>query len=206
MSNDLVVQGAEPLGFVDCFTCSTLDVTIAASAVSGVAKGCKISNCTLLGGETAEMPGLLIGTEYDLTGTAFGAIDRSKTRLLPDMKSMVKDDVVLGLASSGVHSNGFSLVRRILERKHLALSDSAPWDSDQTVGHSLLTPTRIYVVPLLEVVKRDLVKGMAHITGGGLVENIPRMLPRASCCRIRCFKLAEVEGIRVAPGSWQSQQ
>jgi phosphoribosylamine--glycine ligase / phosphoribosylformylglycinamidine cyclo-ligase len=176
--NDLVVQGAEPLAFVDCFTCSTLDVPIAASAIGGVAKGCQISNCTLLGGETAEMPGLLNGTEYDLTGTAVGAIDLSTTRLLPDKDSMFKDDVLLGLASNGVHSNGFSLVRRILERKHLALSDTAPWDSDQTVGHSLLTPTRIYVVPLLQVVKRDLVKGMAHITGGGLLENVPRMLPK----------------------------
>lgn len=176
--NDLVVQGAEPLGFVDCFTCSTLDVQIAASVIGGVAKGCKMSNCTLLGGETAEMPGMLNGTEYDVTGTAVGAIDRSKTRLLPDMESMVKNDVLLGLTSSGVHSNGFSLVRRILERKHLALSDSAPWDSAQSVGHSLLTPTRIYVVPLLEVVKRDLVKGMAHVTGGGLLENVPRMLPK----------------------------
>ena len=176
--NDLVVQGAEPLGFVDCYTCSTLDVQIAASVVHGVAKGCQISNCTLLGGETAEMPGLLNGTEYDVTGTAIGAIDRGTTRLLPDKESMVKGDVLLGLASNGVHSNGFSLVRRILERKHLALSDGAPWDSDQSVGHSLLTPTRIYVVPLLEVVKRDLIKGMAHITGGGLVENVPRMLPK----------------------------
>ena len=176
--NDLVVQGAEPLGFVDCYTCSTLDVQIAASVVHGVAKGCQISNCTLLGGETAEMPGLLNGTEYDVTGTAVGAIDRSTTRLLPDKDSMVKGDVLLGLASNGVHSNGFSLVRRILERKHLALSDSAPWDSDQSVGHSLLTPTRIYVVPLLEVVKRDLIKGMAHVTGGGLIENVPRMLPK----------------------------
>lgn len=175
--NDLVVQGAEPLGFVDCFTCSSLDVTIASSVVGGVAEGCRISNCTLLGGETAEMPGLLIGNEYDITGTAVGAIDRSKTMLLPDKQSMVKDDVLLGLASSGVHSNGFSLVRRILERKHLALSDSAPWDADESVGLSLLTPTRIYVVPLLEVVKSNMVKGMAHITGGGLVENVPRMLP-----------------------------
>ena len=175
--NDLVVQGAEPLGFVDCYTCSILDVHVASAVVSGVAKGCQLSNCALLGGETAEMPGLLNGNEYDVTGTAVGAIDRSTTRLLPETESMVRGDVLLGLASNGVHSNGFSLVRRILERKHLALSDSAPWNSDTNVGHSLLEPTRIYVVPLLQVVKRDLVKGMAHITGGGLVENVPRMLP-----------------------------
>jgi phosphoribosylamine--glycine ligase / phosphoribosylformylglycinamidine cyclo-ligase len=175
--NDLVVQGAEPLVFVDCYTCSTLDVPIAGSVVGGVAKGCKISNCALVGGETAEMPGLLNGTEYDITGTAVGAIDRSETRLLPDKESMIEGDQLLGLASNGVHSNGFSLVRRILERKRLGYSEHAPWDHEKSVGESLLEPTRIYVVPLLQVVKRDLVKGMAHITGGGLFENIPRMLP-----------------------------
>ncbi|RMD40440.1 hypothetical protein DV735_g4698, partial [Chaetothyriales sp. CBS 134920] len=175
--NDLVVQGAEPLVFVDCFTCSSLDVPVASSVVSGVAKGCKISNCALVGGETAEMPGLLNGKEYDITGTAVGAIDRSTTRLLPDKGSMVEGDILLGLASSGVHSNGFSLVRRILEVRQVSLSETAPWDSNQTAGNSLLEPTRIYVVPLLQVVKKDLVKGMAHITGGGLIENVPRMLP-----------------------------
>ncbi|RMZ78972.1 hypothetical protein DV737_g3633, partial [Chaetothyriales sp. CBS 132003] len=175
--NDLVVQGAEPLVFVDCFTCSSLNVQIASSVVSGVAKGCRISNCALVGGETAEMPGLLSGTEYDITGTAVGAIDRSTTRLLPDKDSMVKGDILLGLASSGIHSNGFSLVRRILEVKHVSLSETAPWDRSQTVGNSLLEPTRIYVVPVLQVVRKDLVKGMAHITGGGLIENVPRMLP-----------------------------
>lgn len=175
--NDLVVQGAEPLAFVDCYTCSILDVAVAASVVGGVAKGCQISNCTLLGGETAEMPGLLNGNEYDVTGTAVGAIDRSKTKLLPDKESMVEGDTLLGLASSGVHSNGFSLIRRILDRKHLSLSEAAPWNPEETVGDSLLIPTRIYVTQLLRVLKRDLIKGMAHITGGGLVENVPRMLP-----------------------------
>lgn len=175
--NDLIVQGAEPLAFVDCYTCSSLDVGVAASVVGGVAAGCRLANCALLGGETAEMPGLLSGAEYDVTGTAVGAIDRARTRLLPDRGSMVEGDVLLGLASSGVHSNGFSLVRRILERKHLSLGDAAPWDAGTSVGESLLTPTRIYVVPLLKVVRKDLIKGMAHITGGGLVENVPRMLP-----------------------------
>jgi phosphoribosylamine--glycine ligase / phosphoribosylformylglycinamidine cyclo-ligase len=182
--NDLVVQGAEPLAFVDCYTCSSLDVATASSVVGGVAEGCRISNCTLLGGETAEMPGLLNGNEYDVTGTAVGAIDRSTTKLLPDKESMVKGDVLLGLSSSGIHSNGFSLVRRILERKHLPLSDTAPWDTGKSVGESLLEPTRIYVVPLLKVVRRDLIKGMAHITGGGLVENVPRMLPDALTAEI----------------------
>ena len=176
--NDLVVQGAEPLGFVDCYTCSTLDVNVASSVISGVATGCRISNCALLGGETAEMPGLLSGAEYDLTGTAVGATNRTAKRLLPDKNSMVNGDVLLGIGSDGVHSNGFSLIRRILERKHLALSETAPWDTDQSVGHSLLTPTRIYVQPLLRVLEKDLIKGMAHITGGGLIENVPRMLPK----------------------------
>lgn len=176
--NDLVVQGAEPLIFLDTYTCSKLDVAIAASVIRGVAEGCKISNCTLVGGETAEMPGLLAGTEYDLVGTAVGALDTAAgKRLLPDTASMNEGDVLLGLASDGVHSNGFSLVRRILERKHLAFSENAPWDPEKSVGHSLLTPTRIYVVPLLKVVRKDLIKGMSHITGGGLLENVPRMLP-----------------------------
>ena len=182
--NDLVVQGAEPLAFVDCYTCSVLDVEVAASVVGGVAKGCKIANCTLLGGETAEMPGLLNGNEYDVTGTAVGAIDRARTKLLPDKDSMVEGDVLLGLASSGVHSNGFSLVRRILDRKHVGLGEAAPWDPEVLAGESLLVPTRIYVVPLLNVLKKDLIKGMAHITGGGLVENVPRMLPEGLTAEI----------------------
>ena len=176
--NDLVVQGAEPLFFLDCYTCSNLDVDTAASFVGGVAEGCKMSNCALVGGETAEMPGLLTGNEYDAVGAAIGAVDTSAGKpILPDKASMVEGDVLLGLASSGVHSNGFSLVRKIIERKHLALTDSAPWDPETSIGLSLLTPTRIYVKPLLKVVKRDLVKGMSHITGGGLTENVPRMLP-----------------------------
>lgn len=174
--NDLIVQGAEPLFFLDCFTCSILDVEVAVSFVEGVAKGCRISNCALAGGETAEMPGLLNGKEYDGVGAAVGAIRHGKI-VLPDKESMVEGDVLLGLASSGVHSNGFSLVRRILERKRLSLTETCPWDHSVTTGASLLTPTRIYVVPLLEVVKRDLIKGMSHITGGGLTENVPRMLP-----------------------------
>jgi phosphoribosylamine--glycine ligase / phosphoribosylformylglycinamidine cyclo-ligase len=177
--NDLVVQGAKPHQFVDCYACSALDVGMASEFVKGVAEGCKIAGCVLAGGETAEMPGLYSGTEYDATGTAVGAIDTGAgQRILPDLESMVEGDVLLGLASSGVHSNGFSLVRRIVEKEHLTFSDNAPWDSETSIGESLLTPTRIYVLPLLEVVKRDLVKGMAHITGGGLVENVPRMLPK----------------------------
>ena len=175
--NDLVVQGAEPLSFLDCYTCSVLDVDVAASFVEGVVTGCKISNCALVGGETAEMPGLLLNNEYDGVGVAMGAVKNGKT-ILPDKESMVEGDVLLGLASSGVHSNGFSLVRKILERKRLSLTDMCPWDHSKSTGASLLTPTRIYVVPLLQVVRKDLVKGMSHITGGGLTENVPRMLPK----------------------------
>ena len=177
--NDLVVQGAKPFMFLDCYTCSVLDIAIAGDFVRGVAKGCQVADCVLVGGETAEMPGLLSGTEYDVVGAAIGAIDiPAGKKILPDEESMVEGDVLLGLASNGVHSNGFSLVRRIVEKMHLAYSDIAPWDSETTVGKSLLTPTRIYVVPLLKAVERDLIKGMAHITGGGLTENVPRMLPK----------------------------
>ncbi|KAL6242693.1 Bifunctional purine biosynthetic protein ADE1 [Rhinocladiella similis] len=176
--NDLVVQGAEPLMFLDCYTCSILDVDIASSFIKGVCDGCKTAKCALVGGETAEMPGLLLGTEYDAVGAAIGALDTAAgKRLLPDTESMVEGDVLLGLASDGLHSNGFSLVRRVVEKMRLNFSDQAPWNPDQTVGRSLLTPTRIYVTSLLQAVKRDLIKGMSHITGGGLSENVPRMLP-----------------------------
>lgn len=176
--NDLIVQGAEPLAFVDTFTCSNLDVDIADSFVSGVAAGCEMSGCTLVGGETAEMPGLLASSEYDAVGTAVGWIDTGAgKKVLPDMESMQEGDVLIGLTSNGLHSNGFSLVRKIIERKHLAWDEGAPWDRDARVGHSVLKPTRIYVKPLLKVIQRDFVKGMSHITGGGLVENVPRMLP-----------------------------
>ncbi|KZF21330.1 phosphoribosylamine--glycine ligase [Xylona heveae TC161] len=173
--NDLVVQGAEALFFLDCYSCSKLDVGSAASFVEGVAEGCRQANCALVGGETAEMPGLYSGSEYDAVGAAVGAVQ--KDRILPNTASMEEGDVLLGLGSNGVHSNGFSLVRKIIERNGLSYESKAPWDETTTVGLSLLTPTRIYVKPLLQVIKQDLVKGMAHITGGGLFENIPRMLP-----------------------------
>lgn len=175
--NDLVVQGAEPLTFMDYYACSKLVIADAASFVESVAKGCKESGCALVGGETAEMPGMYQGNEFDAGGAATGAIRRGQ-KVLPDKASMSEGDVLLGLSSNGVHSNGFSLVRKIIEKKGLAFTDAAPWDSSTTVGHSLLTPTRIYVKPLLAAVKQDLLLGMAHITGGGLEDNIPRMLPK----------------------------
>jgi homoserine kinase len=175
--NDLVVQGAEPISFLDYYACGKLDVNVAASFVEGVAKGCKESGCALIGGETAEMPGMYAEGEYDAAGKATGAVKQG-TRLLPLKDDMVEGDVLLGLTSSGVHSNGFSLVRRILEKQNLSFHDSAPWDDKMTIGESLLTPTRIYVRSCLAVCNQGLVKGMAHITGGGLSENIPRMLPK----------------------------
>ena len=176
--NDLIVQGAEPLVFVDTFTTSNLNVDIGVDFVKGVAEGCVQSGCTLVGGETAEMPGLLANSEYDAVGTAVGWVDTAAgKKVLPDLDRMQEGDILLGLQSNGLHSNGFSLVRKIIERKHLAWDQRAPWDNDRNVGESILTPTRIYVKPLLDVVRRDYIKGMSHITGGGLTENVPRMLP-----------------------------
>lgn len=174
--NDLVVQGAEPLMFLDYYACSKLDVDSAAAFVRGVADGCRQSGSALVGGETAEMPGLYKEGEYDAGGAAIGAIQRGAT-ILPDKAAMAEGDILLGLASNGVHSNGFSLVRKIVEKQGLSFHDKAPWDESQTVGAALLAPTRIYVKPLLAVARKGLLKGMAHITGGGLTENIPRMLP-----------------------------
>jgi homoserine kinase len=186
--NDLVVQGAEPLTFMDYYACSKLHVPDAAAFVASVAAGCKESGCALVGGETAEMPGMYQGNEFDAGGAATGAIRRGQ-KVLPDKAAMRPGDVLLGISSNGVHSNGFSLVRKIIERSGLSYTDPAPWVVDEetssdgkkkkkSVGDSLLLPTRIYVKPLLAAVRRDLLLGMAHITGGGLEDNIPRMLPK----------------------------
>lgn len=191
--NDLVVQGAEPLFFLDCYSCSTLDVSTAAAFVRGVAHGCVQAGCALIGGETAEMPGLFAsesnstgggGGAYDAVGAAIGAINTSgpnASALLPRTDAMVSGDVVLGLASSGPHSNGYSLIRKIVERSGLAYSDPAPFAQDQKLGNALLTPTRIYTKSILHALstQKDSIKGLAHITGGGLPENIPRMLPKS---------------------------
>lgn len=175
--NDLVVQGAEPLTFMDYYACSKLDVPDAVRFVEGVAKGCREAGCALVGGETAEMPGLYQGKEFDAAGAATGAIKKGRN-ILPDKESMQEGDVLLGLASHGTHSNGFSLVRKIIEKAGLSYTDQAPWEASKSVGASLLTPTRIYVKPLMAAVQEDLLLGMSHITGGGLVDNIPRMLPK----------------------------
>ena len=178
--NDIVVQGAKPLAFLDCFTCSKLDVPVAVEFVKGVCSGCREAGCALVGGETAEMPGLFAKkTSYDPIGAAFGTVEAGRPPL-PAKQSMKEGDVLLGLASSGCHSNGYALIRKILEDVGLSYQDRAPWrreGEDISVGESLLTPTRIYVKSLLRVIEKNLAKGMAHITGGGLVENVPRMLP-----------------------------
>ena len=172
--NDLIVQGAEPLLFLDYFATGKLHVDAAAQVIAGIAEGCKQAGCALVGGETAEMPGMYGAGDYDLAGFAVGAAERD--RILP-REEIVAGDVVLGLASSGVHSNGFSLVRKLVAQEKLAYDAPAPFDPSRTLVDALLTPTRIYVRAMLQALKQDLVKGMAHITGGGLLENIPRVLP-----------------------------
>lgn len=218
--NDIVVQGARPLAFLDCFTCSKLNVAVAVEFVKGVCEGCREAGCALVGGETAEMPGLFAdeANSYDPTGSAFGTIEAGR-RLLPDKEAMKVGDVLLGLASSGCHSNGYSLIRKIVEQTGLSYDDPAPWEEHEseagseaeseaqvksaaedstttppkpnppiTIGTSLLTPTRIYVRSLLHILnnpkKPHLIKGIAHITGGGLLENIPRILPPHLCAEL----------------------
>jgi phosphoribosylformylglycinamidine cyclo-ligase len=171
--NDLVVQGAEPLFFLDYFATGRLDVAQARQVVAGIAEGCRIAGCALVGGETAEMPGLYKGGDYDLAGFSVGAAERGS--LLPK-GDLAPGDVLLGLMSSGVHSNGFSLVRRVLEASGLSLGAPSPFGGG-TVAEALLAPTRIYVKPLLAAHRAALVKAAAHITGGGLPGNLPRVLP-----------------------------
>lgn len=173
--NDLIVAGGEPLFFLDYFATGHLDVHEAADVVKGIAEGCRQAGCGLIGGETAEMPSMYAPGDYDLAGFSVGAVHRDC--ILP--KGIVTGDVLLGLTSSGIHSNGFSLVRKLIEKAQLAYDSPCPWDpSVPTVGDSLLTPTKIYVKSCLPLIKKGLVKGMAHITGGGLLENLPRTLPK----------------------------
>ena len=175
--NDIVVQGAEPLFFLDYYATGKLVPGVGADIVRGIAEGCRRAGCALIGGETAEMPGLYDGADYDLAGFAVGAAERGT--LLPCPR-IVPGDVVLGLPSSGVHSNGFSLVRRIVERSGLGYDAPAPFAPDRSLGDALLEPTRIYVKPLLAALKRvGGIKALAHITGGGFPDNLPRVLPEA---------------------------
>ena len=173
--NDLVVQGAEPLLFLDYYATGRLDPAQGEAIVRGIAEGCRMAGCALIGGETAEMPGLYAAGDYDLAGFAVGAVERD--RLLP-AGTIGTGDMILGLASSGVHSNGFSLVRRIVEVAGAAYDKPAPFDPIRSLGAALIEPTRIYVKPLLSAfAETGDVKALAHITGGGFVENIPRILP-----------------------------
>ncbi|MFI4960332.1 MAG: phosphoribosylformylglycinamidine cyclo-ligase [Hyphomicrobiales bacterium] len=180
--NDLVVQGAEPLFFLDYYACGKLEPEIGAAVVAGISVGCKQAGCALIGGETAEMPGLYQGDDYDLAGFAVGAVERGA--LLP--RSDIADgDVIIGLASSGVHSNGYSLVRKVVGKTGLNWSAPAPFAPEQTLGEAILTPTRIYVKSCLAAIRTTQgVKGLAHITGGGFPDNIPRVLPKGLGARI----------------------
>ena len=172
--NDIVVQGAEPLLFLDYFATGKLDVAIGTDVVKGVAEGCRQAGCALVGGETAEMPGMYARGDYDLAGFAIGAVERDQ--VLP-RRDMAEGDVVLGLASSGLHSNGFSLVRRIVAESGFGYDSPAPFAKGETLGRALLAPTRIYVKSALIAIRGSEVKGLAHITGGGLTENAPRVVP-----------------------------
>ena len=172
-ANDLIVQGAEPLFFLDYYASGKLDNDVAAAVVASIAEGCRRAGCALIGGETAEMPGMYAEGDYDLAGFCVGAVERDRVLTGANISS---GDLILGLASSGVHSNGFSLVRRIIEQERWDLEQSFP-SLDRALGAALLEPTKIYVRSLLPLVQEGQIKGLAHITGGGLLENIPRVLP-----------------------------
>lgn len=177
--NDILVQGAEPLFFLDYFACGKLDVAQATDVIKGIAAGCEMAGCALIGGETAEMPGMYPVGEYDLAGFAVGVVEKSQ---VITGREIASGDVVLGLASNGVHSNGYSLVRKIIERANPDLD--AEFDGGRTLREAVIAPTRIYVKPLLKLMAELPVKGMAHITGGGITENTPRVLPENCVARI----------------------
>ena len=176
--NDVLVQGAEPLFFLDYFACGKLDVDTAAAVIGGIARGCELSGCALIGGETAEMPGMYPAGEYDLAGFAVGAVEKSKILTGQNVKP---GDVVLGLASAGVHSNGFSLVRKVIER---AGADLPATLDGKPFREAVMAPTRLYVKPVLEALAQHPIKALAHITGGGLLENIPRVLPEGTTAHL----------------------
>ncbi len=195
--NDILVLGAESLFFLDYFACGKLDVDTAASVVGGIAKGCELAGCALIGGETAEMPGMYPDGEYDLAGFAVGVVEKSRAI---DGKRIAAGDVVLGLASSGAHSNGYSLVRKIIARANPDMN--APFDGERSLADVVMAPTRIYVKPVLATLEKVAIKGMAHITGGGLLENVPRVLPentvaelqKAAWPRPKLFDWMQAEG------------
>lgn len=169
--NDLLVQGAEPLFFLDYYATARLDVEVAAGVIAGIADGCRSAGCALVGGETAEMPGLYRSGDFDLAGFSVGIVEKDR---IIDGSQVAPGDIVIGIASSGPHSNGYSLIRKLLSDSNTRLTDSI---GEQTIAEILLTPTRIYVKPVLELLQHARVKAIAHITGGGMLENIPRVLP-----------------------------
>jgi phosphoribosylformylglycinamidine cyclo-ligase len=180
--NDLVVQGAEPLFFLDYYACGKLDPELGAAVVAGISIGCRDAGCALIGGETAEMPGVYSGDDYDLAGFAVGAVERDA--VLP-RADIAEGDIIVGLASSGVHSNGYSLVRKVVEKSGLSWNSPAPFMTAKSLGESILAPTRIYVKSCLAAIRgTNAVKGLAHITGGGFPDNIPRVLPKGLGARI----------------------
>jgi phosphoribosylformylglycinamidine cyclo-ligase len=179
--NDLIVQGAEPLFFLDYFATGKLSLDVGRAVVSGIVEGCRLAGCALIGGETAEMPGFYASGEYDLAGFAVGAVERDKVLTGATCQA---GDVVLGLSSNGLHANGFSLVRRIVEAERLAYSEEAPFAPGRQLGDALLEPTRIYIDACRAAIATGTIKGLAHITGGGLIDNIPRVLPPALAAEI----------------------
>jgi phosphoribosylformylglycinamidine cyclo-ligase len=203
--NDLVVQGAEPLFFLDYFATGKLSVEAATDVVRGIADGCLQAGCALIGGETAEMPGLYQPGEYDLAGFSVGAVERGQALTGENVQS---GDVILGLASSGLHSNGFSLVRQVVDISGIGYDAPAPWDDSQSLGEALLTPTRIYVKSCLDLVKAGKVRAFAHITGGGLLENIPRVLPDGLTAHIdgKSWKIPNQFGWLALRGGIENQE
>ena len=172
--NDLLAQGAEPLLFLDYYATGRLEIDAARRVVAGIAEGCRQAGAALVGGETAEMPGMYTDGDYDLAGFSLGAVERGHA--LPYLDRQAAGDIIIGLASSGPHSNGYSLVRKVVEKSGLAWGDDAPFAKDRSLAQALMEPTRIYVKPVLPIMKAGLVKGAAHITGGGLIENPPRCI------------------------------
>jgi len=189
--NDLIVQGAEPLFFLDYYACGKLEPEIAAAVVAGISLGCREAGCALIGGETAEMPGVYQGDDYDLAGFAVGAVERDAVLPRADIG---EGDVIIGLASSGVHSNGYSLARKVIEKTGLTWNTPAPFMAEKSLGEAILTPTRIYVKSCLSAIRdTKAVKALAHITGGGFPDNIPRVLPKGLGARVN------LTSVRVPP-------
>ena len=186
--NDILVQGAEPLFFLDYFACGKLNINVTSSVIQGIAKGCEESLCSLIGGETAEMPGMYADGEYDLAGFAVGVVEKDK---IVDGTLIQKNDVILGLSSSGFHSNGYSLVRKVISQTNLDLSSK--YDNDNTWGNIILAPTKLYVKPILELLKKVDVHGMSHITGGGITGNLPRVFPSHLAASIELSALPKIK-------------